>query len=159
MATGVTAACLTVLLLAPRLARAVPGSELLQPLAQLRVSSMANLVLLSVTAFALEGLFFAGVMQLLHVEFDARLLCTCVIAATAGQALSWLPASLGTYELTLAGAMAIAGVSGDALWQIPVVTHALRFSAHAFLLPTVMLCRPRQLAMPVSSLPVSESTL
>jgi len=158
-ASAAAIGCLFVLMMAPRLARVAPRSEWLRPLARLRLASVANLLLLSVTAFALEATLFAGVLQVFHVEFDARLLCLCVMAATAGQALSLLPANLGTFEFTLAGALVLAGVSGEAVWQVPVVTHALRLGFHVCLLPAVTLCRPRQLATPSPVMLATQRTL
>ncbi len=157
-ASAAAISCLAVLMVAPRLARVAPRSELLRPLAQLRMATVAKLVVLSVTAFALEAMLFAGVLQVFDVELDARLLCICVMAATAGQAMTWLPANLGTYEFTLAGALVLAGVSGEAVWQIPVVTHALRFGFHLCLLPTVALCRPRRLDTPCPVMSSAGST-
>jgi hypothetical protein len=120
------AACLAAALaLAPLVARRMSPRPWLAPFAQLVARRLARMGALALAAYLLEAALFVGAAYVLGVPLRWDAAVFLVAASTLGQVAAILPANLGTYEATVAGALAAFGYDGAVLWQLPVLTHIL----------------------------------
>jgi hypothetical protein len=141
-------AALAALALAPRLAARLPALPLLDDLARLGAKRLAALLSVSLLAYAAEALLVLGVARALGEELGCLEAAFLLAASLVGQLAAFLPANAGTFEASVAGALALLGRSGPVLWLLPLWVHAARLGASICLLPLAvahlpLLRRPR----------------
>ena len=124
---------------------------------QTKVATAASALIGSITFFG-SYVAFGKLAEFLGVKWKLYPWQSAIKFGFSGIVVAGA-AYLGTYEVTLAGALAVAGVSGEALWQIPVATHALRWGFHLCLLPAVVLWRPRPLKASLPLMAAAEARL